>query len=235
MQPFVCCFQTGGGLVKSVVSSLDTPEKPQPDLPETAESPRAVSKEGRRSRIARRALAVFRMSRSVSTDRVHEASLGLITAADNTAAWTYLEAGKLQASVERREQIGDCQRFVNGVPLLSRRLSMGDCRVDESGSFERRLSWDDLVRLGSLRAVFGMISRFREQRMLVVMYCIAWSGLFNLTGFWFTVQMPDLSPLLIQTSVDDLQEAKATEQGKTLPRPTFLERMTIQSVDLKPW
>lgn len=47
--------------------------------------------------------------------------------------------------------------------------------------------------------------------------------------------MPDFSPIPLEKSNDELQEAKPTDQGKTLPRPTFLERMAIQSVDLKPW
>lgn len=139
-------MQVGDDLVKSAVSKLETLEKPLPDVPEVAESPRAAGKvEGRRSRIAKRALAVFRMSRSVSADRTTECSPALALAGD-IVAWPDLEAGKLQASVERREEMGECQRFVNGVPLLNRRLSMGDSRVDESGSFERKMSWDDLVR-----------------------------------------------------------------------------------------
>lgn len=216
--------------MKSAVSKLETPEKPEPECPEIADSPRAVEKvAGRRSRIAKRALAVFRTSRNVSADRATDVSPGI--SAGNIAAWTDLEAGKLQASVERREQIGECQRYVNGVPLLNRRLSMGDERVDES--IERKMSWDDLVRPQSstcsddnvpcnLTCAVGNCSLYE------LLLC-------KLTGFPRTVQIPDLSPLILERSIDDLQEAKATEQGKILPRPKFLERMAIQSVDLKPW
>jgi hypothetical protein len=137
---FCIGLQMGGNVVKGA----DSFEKSQLDMPETAESPRVSDKmEGGRSRNAKRAFAGFRVSRSVSTERVPEANPDT---AENFAAWNHLEAGRLQASVERREEIGECQRFVNGVPLLTRRLSMGDSRVDESGSFERRLSWNDLVR-----------------------------------------------------------------------------------------
>ena len=84
------------------------------------------------------------MSRSVSADGITECSPAITLAGDAVAS-PDLEAGKLQASVERREEMGECQRFVNGVPLLNRRLSMGDSRVSESGSFERKTSWNDLV------------------------------------------------------------------------------------------
>lgn len=124
--------------------NLESPEQALSDITTAAESPRGVSSGGnRRNAAAKSGFALHHVGRSASAERAAQGTPGAV----QDDAWNDLEAGKLQASVERREEIGECQRYVNGVPLLNRRLSMGDSRVDESVSFERKMSWDEFVRL----------------------------------------------------------------------------------------
>jgi hypothetical protein len=207
------CVQDDSPGVRSIATKFNSPSKPEP---EEAVSPHTGDgSEGRRSRFAKRALGVFRMSRSVSADgHPGESCTG------DVGSWSQLHRGKLHASIERREQMGECERYVNGVPLLNRRLSMGDSRVNDTG----RMNWDDLVRSPSCLWIVSPVPKYPIAANTVLTHApkllISHSVAQMLHG-------PDHE--------DSLTDTKGAQGVKDVNRPSFLERTAIRSVDLKPW